>query len=81
MKEWIFRKVFSEWIPFKWIDGHKTEIARLFTFLSGLLLLLQKTLPQYAGVLMDVNAQLMALIGLLGIQIAQAHREIKSGAK
>lgn len=72
----IFKKVLSEWVPFKWIDGHKKEISRVAAFLSAILLAGQHFFPEIPYFTM-VNAQLTAVLSLLGIALAEAHDDIK----
>lgn len=81
MREWLFKQIFSKLIPFKWIDGHKTDIARIAAFISGLLLLAQEFFPEYLPFLTQGQLILTTILSLVGVEIGKAHREDKENEK
>ena len=77
MRSWLFKKIFSEWIPFKWIDGHKTDIARFAAFVSGVLVVVTQFFPEYAPFIDQGQAGIAALLSLLGIELGKLHKADK----
>lgn len=76
LKKFIYKKVLSEWVPFSWIDGHKKQIARWAAFISAVLMAGEAYLPEYT-IFDMLNNQLLAILSLLGISLAEAHDEAK----
>ncbi len=78
LKSWILKKVFSDWIPFKWIDGNKKEISRFAMFASALVALLQLYFPGVYPILDQFPSVLSFLGSMLGIELATIHDEDKA---
>ena len=78
MRAWLFRFIFKDLIPFKWIDGYKTEIARLAAFISALLVIAVEYFPEYVPMINQSQSFLLMLLSLWGIDIGKQHKELKA---
>jgi hypothetical protein len=81
MKAKIMNFIFRRLIPFSFIDGHKTEIARYVTFVSAVLLIVARFFPQYAVLVDESNAAITMLLGIAGIEIGKMDAEVKNAQK
>ena len=77
MRKWLFEKIFSRWIPFKWIDGHKTDIARIAAFIAAVMLVGGEHFPDYVPILDEAQSLLIVVLSLLGIELGKIHKEDK----
>lgn len=73
IRAWIFRKVFSELPPFKWIDGHKTEISKVLTFIFAVATIAAQFFPAHTLLINEGLALLATLASALGIVIGKVH--------
>lgn len=78
MKRTLVRWFLEDTIPFKWIDGHKTEIARYATFSFAVLTLVAQYFPEYAPFITQGQAMLLTLLSLVGVEIGRSHKEAKA---
>lgn len=74
----VFEFLFRKLIPFKWIDGHKTQIARISTTVFSVLTVVATIYPEYVDFISETQAAIGTLLSLVGIEIAKIDREIKS---
>lgn len=79
IRAWLFKQLFQRWIPFKWVDGHKTDISRFFQFVSGLFLLVQTQFPELAAHVDQGTALLTFIASTLGVEIGKVHADDKQG--
>jgi hypothetical protein len=77
IRAWIFKKIFSDWFPFKLIDGRKEEIAKILTFLFSVAALVVQFFPEYAIFVNQGVAILGAIASALGIVVAKVHSSDK----
>jgi len=77
MRAWLFQKFFSDWVPFKWIDGHKTDIARVATFVFAVLVVATEYYPEFVPFIDQFSAVMATVLGLFGIEVGKQHKELK----
>jgi len=77
MKNLIFKYVFEKWIPFRWINNHKTDISRVVTLVCSLAFVVGQYYPQYVPYISQTQAFVGTLLGLVGIEIGKMHKEVK----
>lgn len=73
IRAWLFKKVFSDLPPFKWIDGHKEEIAKVLTFIFAISAIAAEFFPQYALIINESVALIATIASALGILVAKVH--------
>ena len=78
MRQWLFKQLFENWIPFKWIDGNKTEIARWAAFALATLSVVAQFWPEYAPFVDAAQAKAGTILALVGVEIGRWHKEDKT---
>lgn len=73
----MFQLVFEEIVPFKWINGHKTQIARVATAVFATLYTFAQFFPEIQVPLEHVHALAGTVLGLFAIELGKIHREDK----
>ena len=79
MRTMIIRWLFEKFIPFKWINGHKTEISRWALFISTLFVIASQVWPEYSPAFVQGKELLMLALSVAGVEIGKIHKEIKNG--
>lgn len=82
MRERLFRWIFADLPPFRWLNGHKTDIAKIFLYLFALIPAVQTVNTQF-GIVMPmlegINTHMGMLWSFLGLEVARQHRRDKGG--
>ena len=76
IRRWLFKQLFENIVPFKWINGNKTEIAKVALLLSAAIAAAQEIYPEIPWV-GQLDAQWAMLLSVLGIEVGRMHRADK----